>query len=97
MGVECVADLWLAFDLRYPAEEVLGDRQPLGAGVLSDIPLPADYDGDGRSDVAVWRPATGTWHIRRSSTSPTTEYSVQWGAGVLHDTPLGTGQVRSVQ
>lgn len=26
----------------------------------------SDFDGDGRSDIAVWRPSTGVWHISRS-------------------------------
>ena len=38
---------------------------------LSDAPLmiaAADYDNDGRSDFAVWRPSTGTWFVIDSST-----------------------------
>jgi len=31
-----------------------------------------DFDGDGRTDVAVWRPSTGTWLVRGIET-------VQWG------------------
>jgi hypothetical protein len=30
----------------------------------TDIPAPSDYDGDGLSDIAIFRPSTGEWFIR---------------------------------
>lgn len=43
---------------------------------LADIPVPADYDGIGRAEVAAYRPANGLWMID----SPTTGYrTVQFG------------------
>ena len=33
-------------------------------GSADDVLVPGDYDGDGATDVAVYRPSTGTWHVR---------------------------------
>jgi hypothetical protein len=46
--------------------------------------VPGDYDGDGKIDVAVWRPDTGIWHMLQSSNG---YYSELFGAD--GDTPVG--------
>lgn len=41
---------------------------PIVLGVSSDFPVLGDYDGDGKTDLAVWRNGTPpTLHVRRSS------------------------------
>ena len=41
------------------------------------MPVPADYDGDGRADIASWTPSNGYWHVILSSTGQTV--TQQWG------------------
>jgi len=42
-------------------------RNELGTGAQRDQPVPADYDGDGRGDRAVWRSNQGMWTIEPSA------------------------------
>ena len=41
-------------------------------GDPGDIPVPGDYNGDGTTDIAVFRPSTGQWFVRD-------QFTVQWG------------------
>jgi hypothetical protein len=53
--------------------------------MATDVAVPGDYDGDGKTDVAVWRPGTGVWYAL-SSQFPGTYTAVQWG--LFNDIPV---------
>ncbi|HEX8493337.1 MAG TPA: VCBS repeat-containing protein [Pyrinomonadaceae bacterium] len=46
-------------------------------GNTTDLPVPRDYDGDTRADLAVFRTAEGNWYIRNSATGTSTVRN--WG------------------
>ena len=56
---------------------------PSGTGVVFDftvMPGPAgDYDGDGRTDLGLFRSSTGTWYLLTSSSGYTAYLTASWG------------------
>ena len=62
-----------------------GSSSELGhrIGQLDDVgrsatfPVPGDYDGDGKADIAVFRRSTGVWYIINSRTGTGSSYA--WG------------------
>jgi hypothetical protein len=57
---------------------------------LGDVPLTGDIDGDGRTELIVWRASTGTWFWLTSSSGYANSSGIQWGNQSLGDVPLPT-------
>src|SRR4030095_570519 len=55
----------LQFTGLFCVRQIDTNRPRCGAGAVQVLPFPAEYDGDSKTDVAVYR--DGTWFIIRSS------------------------------
>ena len=68
-----------------------GHRQ-WGSPSLGDRPFLGDIDGDGRSDVVVWRATTGTWFwlLSSASYSAASQGQQDWGSAAENDVPMLT-------
>lgn len=40
-----------------------GNTHTFAHGNSTDIPIPGDYDGDGKADYAIFRPSADAWYI----------------------------------
>ena len=56
---------WLTSSSQY--DYAAARSKQWGDQSLGDVPIAADFDGDGRADLVVWRASTGMWFWLRSS------------------------------
>jgi hypothetical protein len=56
-----------------------------GGGAFGDQPLAGDWDGDGKTDFAVWRASTGFWYIAYAAGG---FGIVNFGSSAFGDIPL---------
>lgn len=58
---------------------------PMPPGSMS---LTADFDGDGKTDLVTYRPSTGTWYVKYSSSNYSDANAASYLWGYPGDTPL---------
>ena len=56
-----------------------------GQSAQDDVPVPADYDGDGQADPAFWRGTAGFWYVLKSSGGYDVGNYLTWPMGTRAD------------
>jgi hypothetical protein len=67
------------WSVKYSSQPVTAAASTTTWGFCSDTPLPADFDGDGKADLAVYRPTTGRWYVLLSGSGFETWINRKWG------------------
>jgi hypothetical protein len=57
-------------------------------GSQAEVPVNADYDGDGMADLATWRPDTGEWSVLKSSNGYDQDNPLVFRWGKAGDIPV---------
>lgn len=72
--------------MRYRNDSSDDNSEAIQWGLPGDVDVAGEYDGDGRTDLAVFRPSVGTWFILTSSSGFKGTRIVQWG--LFGDEPI---------
>jgi thermitase len=74
-----------ADSLWYGSSSAGGSPFQIFFGATSDIPVPGDYDGDGKTDAVIFRPSTGLWYGPRTGVA---SIVIQATVGQAGDIPV---------